>query len=127
MVELITEFGYHKLSEQQRKDICNGAGAKGDWKSVFIPNTIYGLDCFQVFGVHDHAYHVGFMPEDKERADVSMLINLLRVIAEEGGFLSPLRSMRAMKYYIAVHQCGDDAFYLEEKGNLHLHPEANND
>ena len=41
--------GYEKLTKSEKGRICNGAGAAGDWKSKFIPNTLYGLNCSEIF------------------------------------------------------------------------------
>jgi len=119
---LISQAGYKLLTPEEKSRICNGAGAAGDWRSVLIPNTIYGLNCSAVFDIHDYDYYVGYTDEEKCTADTRMLTNLLRVINNEAGFFDVLRRYRAMTYYTAVAEGGDDAFFLEEKGNLHLHP-----
>lgn len=115
MLGFVVETGYYELSDKKKDKICNGAGAAGDWKSKFIPNTLYGLDCSEVFNIHDYAYYAGKSEGDKERADVSMLINLVRLIDTTGGILSALRRYRAVSYYNAVHWKGDPAFFTEEK------------
>jgi len=120
--ELIAEAGFNDLTPEQKNKICNGAGAAGDWRSILIPNTLWGLDCTQVFDLHDYAYHVGRTYEEKCRADISMLINLIRFINKKGGWLSVARRYRAVTYYDAVFELGEDAFFNEEKGNLHLKP-----
>ncbi|MCK5787941.1 MAG: hypothetical protein KAH32_03010 [Chlamydiia bacterium] len=115
---LIAEPGYSILSAEDRASICNGAGAAGDWKSALIPNTLWGLDCIQAFDLHDYAYHIGYTYDDKCRADISMLINLIRIINYNPNWLNFARRKRAVSYYEAVHNFGDDAFYTEEKGNI---------
>lgn len=110
---LIAEIGFGTLTDTVKATILNGAGAAGDWRSKFIPNTIYGLDCTQVFNLHDYAYHVGITADDKQRADISMLINLVKIITRHGGFFESLRRYRAMTYYNAVEQHGDAAFFGE--------------
>jgi len=112
-MDLIEEPGFSSLTAEEKASICNGAGAADDWKSAFIPNTLYGLDCTAVFNRHDYAYYVGKTEEDKARADVSMLINLVRLINDKGGFLSLARKYRAVTYYEAVHAFGEDAFFSE--------------
>ena len=107
---LIAEKGWGDLTFEQKSKIVNGAGAAGDWRGAFIPNTLWGLDCRQVFDLHDYAYYVGRTKEDKYRADISMLINLIKVINQKGGFLSAFRKYRAMTYYAFVYEFGDDAF-----------------
>ncbi|MGJ0489609.1 hypothetical protein [Methylobacter sp.] len=113
--ELLSDAGYKQLTTEEKARICNGAGAAGRWISSFIPNTMYGLDCIEAFDIHDYDYHVGITRADKDRADRRMLDNLLILINHAGGLLAWLRRRRAMKYYEAVHQFGDSAFF--HKGN----------
>ena len=115
MSKLIVNFGYYALQPEQKAEICNGAGAKNDWKSAFISNNIYGLDCTEVFNIHDYAYHYGITAGDKRKADTEMLINLMTLINEYGGWLMSLRRYRAMTYYNAVVECGNDAFFTKNK------------
>lgn len=117
-MNFIVVNGYYELNEDVKSRICNGAGAAGDWKSYLIPNTMYGLDCIEAFNIHDYAYYIGITPEDKKQADIAMLLNILEIINEKGGMLAFLRRYRAIKYYDAVHNFGDDAFYTFEKRNL---------
>ena len=112
----ITEKGYEELTPLQKKRICNGAGARNDWRSAFIPNTIYGLDCTEVFNVHDYAYHIGKTIDDKKRADFDMLRNLITLINSTGNiFTRWLRRIRAIDYYNAVSEFGDAAFFMDKK------------
>lgn len=111
----ITECGYSSLTPGEKATICNGAGAAGDWRSKLIPNTLYGLDCADVFDIHDYGYYVGISREDKDRIDMCMLINLFTKINSTGGFLKILRLHRALKYYIAVNELGDEAFFIGDK------------
>lgn len=108
----LTEPGYYALTPQQKSKICNGAGAANDWRSRFIPNTILGLDCTEVFNIHDYAYHVGRTETDKERADINMLVNLLRHISDKGNRWSRWWANKiAVDYYYIVDEFGRDAFY----------------
>lgn len=119
--KLISTQMYKDLSTVRKAEICNGAGAKDDWRNIFIPNTLWGLDCTAVFDIHDFDYHVGYTYEEKCAADANMLVNLLKHINNYGGFLRVARRYRAMTYYDFVAEMGEDAFFQEEKGNLHLH------
>ena len=115
---LAVEKGYYDLTERFKSEICNGAGAAGDWRSFLIPNTMYGLSCLEAFNIHDYAYYVGVTREDKYKADIALLSNLLCIINIHGGFLRLLRRHRALVYYDAVVEFGDDAFFTKQKGNL---------
>jgi len=119
--QLISSEVYKNLPLEMKAEICNGAGAKDDWKSEFIPNTLWGLDCTPVFDIHDFDYYTGFTYEDKCKADANMLVNLIRRINNHGGFLRIARRYRAMTYYDFVVEMGEDAFFQAQKGNLHLH------
>lgn len=117
IINLRCFYGYQLLSKSERDNICNGAGAANDWRSRLIPNTLYGLDCIEAFNIHDHGYHVGSTPQDKEAADFMMLYNLLKIIASGSSWLAPLRNRRALKYFEAVVVAGEDAFWTNKKPN----------
>lgn len=122
MIKLLTSKGYDCLSPERKKAICNGAGAAGDWRSEFIPNTVYGLDCIEAFNIHDYDYNVGLTITDKMIADVTLLVNMILIITIKGGWLQTPRIYRAATYFVAVHLNGNDAFFLPKKGNLNLKP-----
>lgn len=108
---LISSWAYKNITPTEKAQICNGAGAAGQWISSVIPNTLYGLDCTEAFNIHDYDYQVGASREDKERADRNLLNNLLMLINHKGGLLMLPRQWRAMKYYEAVQLLGDEAFF----------------
>lgn len=103
---------YWALPEGERAACCNGCGAKGGFN---VPDTLYGLSMTEVCNIHDFDYRQGRTQEDKERADLRMLSNMLRKINAQTGWyqvlLRPLRRRRALKYYEAVAACGDKAFW----------------
>jgi len=115
-LELISTDEYKRLTPEMKAKICNGAGAAGQWISSFIPNTMWGLDCEEVFNIHDFDYYSGTSWADKDLADSRMFRNLLRVINHRGGLLAFLRRRRALKYYEAVHVAGDEAFWKGKNG-----------
>lgn len=115
MIDLIAFNGYCNLNQDDVDLICNGAGAKNDWRSKFIPNTIYGLDCSEVFNIHDYSYFIGTTSFDKRLADNLMFSNLMAIINSEGGWLRWFRRRRALKYYEAVYELGHDAFFTDGK------------
>jgi hypothetical protein len=112
MIELYAFFGYLSLSIPEKNAIFNGAGAKNDWRTRFIPDTLYGLECLVAFNIHDHAYSVGKTNHDKKLADYFLLINLFEIINSYGGFLRWFRRRRALKYYEAVLELGEDSFFI---------------
>jgi hypothetical protein len=118
-MEFITEPGYYELTPEKKAKICNGAGAAGDWRSAFIPNTIFGLDCTEVFNIHDYAYFLGVNLEDKYRADRAMLQNLLILIDNScWPIFRWLRRLRAIDYYTAVVEFGNSAFFKGKRNEF---------
>lgn len=115
MTRLSAPGAYYRLSPGEKKEICNGMGAKDSLLSNFIPNTMYGLDVEECGDIHDLQYHIGTTIEDKKSADRTFLNNLLRVINDKGGWLAPLRRRRALKYYEAVVYFGGPAFWANKE------------
>ena len=111
---LLSCYAYQHLSDDDKARICNGAGAAGQAISHFIPNSLYFLDCTEVFNIHDFDYYRGKTQKDKDEADRRMLDNLLILINRAGGPLKWLRRRRALKYYEAVHELGDEAFFKDK-------------
>jgi len=102
---------YYLLSEEDKNVICNGVGAVGDWKSKYIPKTIYGLDITECANIHDYMYYIGKTILDKTKADDIFLENMNFLISVNNWWLIFLRKRRAYKYYIAVRFFGKDAFF----------------
>jgi len=104
--------GYSSLTTEQKEGICNGAGAAGVWYSRFIPNTLYGLDCTDVFDIHDYGYWAGKTLYERDSIDLDLLRNLtIKINAQSNSkILASLRRRRALKYYVAVLYGGKDAY-----------------
>lgn len=105
--------GFDGLSPEKKATICNGAGAAGDWRSKFIPNSMWGLSLRKAFDRHDYGYYVGNTKDDKWAADIDFFVNCIILIlqADSNILLTYARGARAFKYFLAVHYKGDDAFY----------------
>lgn len=100
---------------EERLPICNGCGAA---EGIKIPSTLYGLDCRIAFDVHDWDYEFGKTAMEKTQADIRMLSNLVRIIADNtttfpviGYILRSLRRRRAGTLYTLVCEFGNSAFY----------------
>ena len=92
-------------------ETCNGCGAAGA-KFDFVPDTIWGLCICDVCFVHDWDYHEGTTQEHKDRADDRFLMNGINFIeAHSNWFTKIMRRRRMLKYYEAVSEFGDDAFW----------------
>ncbi len=107
---LFVHTTYETATPQQRDRICNGCGS-ATAKFDFVPDTIYGVNINDACNPHDWAYSKGRSWQDKFLADLCFLNNMLIIITRKGGWLRILRYMRALKYWIAVHEKGDDAFW----------------
>lgn len=110
---LFAPQGYRDLSEQAKREICNGCGAASAVVD-FIPDTIYGVDISECCNIHDYMYAMADPDiEQKKEADRVLLNNLLRVINAKSGnrFMRLLRSLRALIYYLAVKHFGGPAFW----------------
>ena len=64
-------------------------------------------------------YHIGQTDDEKRNADRIFLTNMIQIINYKGGWLAPLRRLRALKYYEAVYYYGDDAFWKDKVGKSH--------
>jgi hypothetical protein len=108
-INLLVPQGYLDLTPEQKKEICNGCGAKG---GIPIPDTIYGLDIEEACNIHDFRYYVGGTQEDKEIADDEFYDNLIEIIdaIEFYDSFDDLRKVRAFEYVTAVRLWGDKAF-----------------
>lgn len=110
MTKLWSPPGYHDLTPELKKSICNGCGTKGlgGW---FVPDTLYGLSIEECCNIHDFMYRVGAIIQDKQEADRTFLNNMLRVVDTGSTWLKPFRKRRAVKYYHAVDLFGGPAFW----------------
>ena len=117
MFKLNAPDSYYSLSSEEKSVICNGMGAKDSLVSKFIPNTFYGLDMTECGNIHDYMYEIGETEEDKKDADRAFLGNMIKLINHKSanGFMRWIRRARAMKYYTAVAEAGNNAFWKSKK------------
>jgi len=108
---------WYDLTPEQKKEICNGCGPASAMIDL-VPDTIYGLKICEACDRHDCAYHFGKTIKDKHKADMQFLVNLLILVNRGNFWLRFLRRRRALKYYEAVREGGDKAFWSgkESKG-----------
>ena len=57
---------YWELSPEEKKEICNGCGAKDGLK---VPDTFWGLNMEEACNIHDYMYSTGKTHYDKLFAD----------------------------------------------------------
>lgn len=115
--KLSAPAGYFTCPPAIKAKLCNGAGPGNSRFGWVVPDTIYGLSITEAANIHDWMYVWGTTQRDKEEADTTFLLNMLRII-NHGTTRTPalrsvilyLRHRRALKYYEAVEALGDRAF-----------------
>lgn len=107
---------YWELSPEEKKEICNGCGAKNGLK---VPDTFWGLNIEEACNIHDYMYSTGKTAYDKLFADAMFRLNLTVIIDAKETFkdklFSILRHYRAGTYYIAVAKYGNDSFWKDKE------------
>ena len=107
---------YWELSPEEKKEICNGCGAKDGLK---VPDTFWGLNMEEACNIHDYMYSTGKTHYDKLFADAMFRLNLTVIIDAKETFkdklLSILRHYRAGTYYIAVAKYGNYSFWKDKE------------
>ena len=107
---------YWELSPEEKKEICNGCGAKD---GVKVPDTFWGLNIEEACNIHDYMYNTGKTHYDKLFADAMFRLNLTVIIDAKETFkdklLSILRHYRAGTYYIAVAKYGNYSFWKDKE------------
>lgn len=111
--DMLVPRSYAEATEEERSRVCNGCGTAG-WKGDLVPDSIWGLNITAACNAHDWDYEYGKTATDKEIADMRFLRNMIRLINKKGGVLAPIRRYRAMTYYNAVAEVGDDAFWKDK-------------
>lgn len=107
---------YWELSPEEKKEICNGCGAKDGLK---VPDTFWGLNMEEACNIHDYMYSIGKTHYDKLFADAMFRLNLTVIIDAKETFkdklFSILRHYRAGTYYIAVAKYGNSSFWKDKE------------
>lgn len=107
---------YWELSPEEKKEICNGCGAKNGLK---VPDTFWGLNIEEACNIHDYMYNIGKTHYDKLFADAMFRLNLTVMIDAKETFKDKLfsifRHYRAGTYYIAVAKYGNSSFWKDKE------------
>ena len=114
--KLQSMYGYEDAPVEQKKEICNGCGSGGGWKSWIVPDTIWGLSITDCCNIHDWGYHFGTSEWGKEVADDLMLENMNTKIDAHSWWFRWVRKRRALKYYLAVKHLGEKAYMANKEG-----------
>ena len=109
---------YWEADDNVKLSICNGCGAKD---GVKVPDTMWGLNISSACNIHDWMFSEGKSLSDFYFANAVFIMNLAIIITANGSkWLAPLRLARATKYFIAVQELGQDAFWVEKPRNNDL-------
>lgn len=102
---------YWALSDEQKKAICNGCGAKGAWYNFLIPGGVFKHPC----NIHDYDYYMGETQEDKDIADRRFIQNMKRIVESTNNpLLKKYRAFKSKGFFKAVKDFGDEAFWNEK-------------
>ncbi len=103
--------GYRELDDLERFKICNGCGSARA-KIDLIPDHLLGLGINHACWPHDFRYAKGMTEDDKRKADLEFLCNMMEIINHESvWFLKFHRRRIALDYYSAVCDFGSSAFW----------------
>ena len=117
-MSLYAPKSYWNATLKQKKEITNGCGAKD---GVKVPNTMWGLNISQACNIHDWMYNEGKTLADFYFANAVFIMNLALIITSASKWLAPLRLARATKYFMAVQEMGQSAYWVDKTWNKELH------
>ena len=120
MIEgLIIPESFENATEPEREASTNGCGPKG-WLSLVVPDEFFGVDVSFACQIHDWMYYTGRSWEDKIRADIAFLHNLLTIALEDYYEISDYKRVQRIRrcytYYRSVERYGSCAFMSEVEG-----------
>lgn len=92
---------YFELSKEEKENITNKCGPSGAL-SEFIPNSLMGVDISESCNIHDYMYHNSKSSNDLKKADLIFYKNMNKQIGHRDTFLTTLRQLLVMLYYILV-------------------------
>lgn len=118
-MKLYAPLTYWEATPEERAKVCNGCGAE---KGIKVPSTFYGLCIKEACNIHDWMYNEGKTLADKLFADAMFRLNITLIIDSRNHcivdkMLSPLRHLRAGKYYLAVAEWGNTAYWVNKTIN----------
>lgn len=109
-MKLLAPESYHAATQELRNKVCNGCGPAGLLGKI-VPEQLIGADVSEACNIHDWMYHEG---EDKQKADLFFLANMILICSRGKKWLFPFRMWLAGKYFLAVHYGGSEYFNVEE-------------
>ena len=112
MTDLYIPLGYHKLTPEAKKVICNGCGAKG---GIDFPDSMWGQSMTVACDIHDYMWYASSSSYDVRLANEYFWYNMKVIVKQGSWWLRGLRYARAHKYYLAVKWFGTSD-YIERRG-----------
>lgn len=110
---------YWEATKDERKEVCNGCGAKGGIK---FPDTMYGLNVAESCHIHDWMTAYGKTLGDFFFAGAIFILNLsIIIINNSNKVTSVLRLMRASKYFSGVMAVGLNHYWKDKDKNEDMH------
>ena len=112
-VTLYAPSDYWRLTQEQKRTMCNGCGPKGF--GLVVPDTVYGLRITEACNIHDwmYGYYEPFSDENKKLADRVLYNNIIRIVEAKTkwSWLKWLRRKRAYTYYLSVDKFGNCTYW----------------
>ena len=97
---------------EDKKDICNGCGAKG---GVKFPDTMWGLNIVKGCNIHDWMWNYSKTEGDLIFSNAIFFYNLSAIIINESNWITVVpRLSRAVKYYLGVVKGGTESYRVEQ-------------
>ena len=120
MIEsLIIPESFRRAAGHEIETNTNGCGPSG-WLDLVVPDEFFGVDVSFACQVHDWMYYTGRSWDDKIRADIAFLHNLLTIALEDYYEISDYKRVQRMRrcytYFRAVERYGHYAFISEVEG-----------
>ncbi|MBU0992386.1 MAG: phospholipase [Proteobacteria bacterium] len=100
---------FRQLTEEEKRHICNGCGAKGGW--IKPPQFVFKESCDH----HDYNYFLGYKEIHRKKADRQFYAAMCRQVRERLWYRRPALYTAAYVYYRAVRLFGRKYFYYGDK------------
>lgn len=112
-MRLYAPLSYWEATEEERKAVCNGCGAKN---GINVPDTMYALCIIIACNIHDWMWKEGKTLGDFFFSNAVFIMNLALLIVGYGSkWLAPLRLARATTYFLTVQTIGESNYWVEDK------------
>lgn len=101
---------YELLTDEQKKEICNGCGGKGSWLKPPL-RAFFDTDCDH----HDYGYWCGNTEKIRKACDVRLMLGMSKDCTELPWYKFIFYYPWCVGYYWMVRRCGKVFFYWGKK------------